>query len=85
MSDAKAPEPGSKVRRAVQWLQTFLLGILVVALVASAAIVVQGLLLISTSVVGGLATTLAGLLFGSGVLWRMKVKWAQLRGSSSPF
>jgi hypothetical protein len=84
MSDAQAPEPGSKVRRAVQWLQVFLLGVLLVVLLASVTIVVQGLLLISTSVVGGLATVLAGLMFSFGVLWRIKVKWAQLRGSDRP-
>jgi hypothetical protein len=85
MTDAEAPAPGSKLRRAVQWLQVVLLGILVVGLLASVVIVVRGLLLISTSVVGGLATTLAGLLLGFGVLWRIKVKWAQLRGGSRPF
>jgi hypothetical protein len=85
MSDAEAPEPGSNLRRAVKWLQVFLLGILIVGLLASVTIVVQGLLLLSTSVVGGLAAVLAGLLLGFGVLWRIKVKWAQLRGSDSPF
>jgi hypothetical protein len=79
MDNAATPQPGPNVRRAVQWLRVFLLGVLVVALLFSVVIVVQGLLLISSSVAGGLALMLVGVLFGAGVLWRIKVKWAQFR------